>query len=360
MSKRRFEMHNTRTSVARSYRAFASHPALEPLARALDELDPVHYIDFDTSTVPNLIIYKQERDRYLMDELQQGLISVNEYREMTGKDPVKSELADSLLMNPNLTPIANTEKEMEQPSAMVGGQPGAPQPGMPVPGGGEPPGNGQQPLDPNTMQGAMAAQAGAPPANGQQPAPADMGQLSGEPEFIETKAEEEFGQDYERWTGILDRSFERLFERQQRVVLEKAAGRKARSLLTDGSLEVDNIFTLGTWDRQIDEDIRPVLNSIIKDSQTAQSTKSGEYEPPSPEDIQVQLNAQMDRIKSINTETQIKIEVMVLETMRLQDEDRRHAALKGDLVGLFASLLAKTPATVSEDEARRAWAFAIS
>ena len=335
-------------------------PHLEPLARALDELDPVHYIDFDTSTVPNLIIYKQERDRYLMDELQQGLISVNEYREMTGKDPVKSELADSLLMNPNLTPIANTEKEMEQPSAMVGGQPGAPQPGMPVPGGGEPPGNGQQPLDPNTMQGAMAAQAGAPPANGQQPAPADMGQLSGEPEFIETKAEEEFGQDYERWTGILDRSFERLFERQQRVVLEKAAGRKARSLLTDGSLEVDNIFTLGTWDRQIDEDIRPVLNSIIKDSQTAQSTKSGEYEPPSPEDIQVQLNAQMDRIKSINTETQIKIEVMVLETMRLQDEDRRHAALKGDLVGLFASLLAKTPATVSEDEARRAWAFAIS
>jgi hypothetical protein len=51
---------------------------------------------------------------------------------------------------------------------------------------------------------------------------------------------------------------------------------------------------------------------------------------------------------------------MVLETMRLQDEDRRHAALKGDLVGLFASLLAKTPVAVSEDEARRAWTFAIS
>tara|TARA_Y100001951_G_C11267213_1_gene256382 strand:- start:656 stop:1219 length:564 start_codon:yes stop_codon:yes gene_type:complete len=187
-----------------------------------------------------------------------------------------------------------------------------------------------------------------------------MGQLSGEPDYIETK-DEDFGQDYERWTGILDRSLERLFERQQRVVLEKAASRKARSSLTDGSLAVDNIFTLGTWDRQIDEDIRPVLNSIIKDSQTAQLTKSGqEYEPPSAEDIQVQLNAQMDRIKSTNVETQAKIESMVLETMRLQDEDRRHAALKGDLVGLFASILAKTPASVSEDEARRAWTFAIS
>ena len=187
-----------------------------------------------------------------------------------------------------------------------------------------------------------------------------MGQLSGEPKFIETKEDEEFGQDYERWTDILDRSFERLFERQQRVVLEKATSRKARSLISDGSLEVENIFTLGTWDRQIDEDIRPVLNSIIKDSQIAQSTKSSEYAPPSREDVQVQLNAQMDRIKAINVETETKIGSMVLETMRLQDEDRRHAALKGDLVGLFASLLAKTPVAVSEDEARRAWTFAIS
>ncbi|HIF64990.1 MAG TPA: phage portal protein [Acidimicrobiia bacterium] len=154
-------------------------PHLEPIARALDELDPIHYIDFDTTTVPNLIIYKQERDRYLMDELQQGLISVNEYREMTGKDTVKSDLADSLLMNPNLTPIANTEKEMEQPSAMVGGQPGMPpQPGMQpgMPGGEMPPGAppGEESLDPNTMQGALAAEQGAPEANGQQPAGAGM------------------------------------------------------------------------------------------------------------------------------------------------------------------------------------------
>ena len=335
-------------------------PHLEPIARALDEIDPIHYIDFDTSTVPNLIIYKQERDRYLMDELQNGLISINEYRDMTGKETVKSDLADSLLMNPNLTPVANTEKEMEQPNAMMGGQPGMmpPQPGMPTPGA-EGPQPGEQPLDPNTMQGSLAQEQESPPAAGPPAATPDMGQLSGEPFDIETKGDD-LGVDYERWAGILDRSFERLFERQQRVILEKVAGRKARTLLTGGTLDTKNIMTMGTWDRQMDEDIRPVLNSIIKDSQEKQSHESDQYEPPSGEDVQVQLNAQMDRIKSINLDTERIINEKITTCMALQDEDRRHAAVKGELVSVFASLLAKAPATLAEDEARRAWVFPIS
>ncbi len=338
-------------------------PHLEPLARSFDELDPVHYVDFDTTTVPNLIIYKQERDRYLMDELQQGLISVNEYRDMTGKERVKSDLADSLLMNPNLTPIANTEKEMEQPSAMVGGQPGMPpQPGMPgMPGGEMPPGGppgGQPPLDPNTMQGALAEeqQGGGPPAG---PPGQGLGQLSGEPIEYETKTEE-FGQDYERWIGILERGLERLFERQQRVVLEKALGKKSRIMLGEGSLGVDQILPLATWNRQTDEDIRPVLNSIIKDSLESQGTKSAEYAPPTAEDVQVQLNAQMDRIKTINANTQQKIDEQLVACMSIKDEERRCDTLKSGLVGLFVNILAKVPATISEDEARRAWTFPIN
>jgi len=340
-------------------------PHLEPIARALDEVDPVHYIDFDTTTVPNLIIYKQERDRYLMDELQNGLISINEYREMTGKEPVKSDLADSLLMNPNLTPVANTEKEMEQPSAMMGGQPGMmpPQPG--TPGAEGPPMGPEQELDPNTMQGALAQEqapeggAPAPQAAPAAPPAQDMGQLSGEPYDIETKADE-FGVDYERWAGILDRSFERFFERQQRVILEKASGRKARTLLTQGTLELKNIMTANTWNKQIEEDIRPVLNSIIRDSQEQQSAKSEDYDPPSEEDIEVQLNAQMDRIKAVNSSTGEEISQKIISSMALQDEERRLAVVKSELNSVFANLLAKTPAIMAEDEARRAWTFPIS
>jgi phage portal protein BeeE len=60
-------------------------PHLDALARGLDELDEEFYIDFDTSDVPVLILYKQERERYLLDEFQNGLISGNEYRTGTGK-----------------------------------------------------------------------------------------------------------------------------------------------------------------------------------------------------------------------------------------------------------------------------------
>ena len=42
---------------------------------------------------------------------------MNEYRETVGLKKVESDLADSLLSNPNLTPLANTEKPMDQGAA---------------------------------------------------------------------------------------------------------------------------------------------------------------------------------------------------------------------------------------------------
>lgn len=88
-------------------------PHLTLLSRSLDELDADYYVDFDTSGVPVIILLKQERDRFKLDELKQGAISFNEYRDETGRKETKSELADSLLADPNLTPVANTKKEFK-------------------------------------------------------------------------------------------------------------------------------------------------------------------------------------------------------------------------------------------------------
>lgn len=96
-------------------------PHLDLIARSFDKIDPQFYLDFDTSQVPVLILSKQENERFYLQEYQQGLISANEYRELTGRKKVVSELADAILANPALTPIANTEKPMntggEGPSA---------------------------------------------------------------------------------------------------------------------------------------------------------------------------------------------------------------------------------------------------
>jgi HK97 family phage portal protein len=332
-------------------------PHLEHLARAFDGLDEKHYIDFDISAVPSLALYEQERNRYVKEEFQTGLISANEYREASGRKIVHSELGDSLLQNPNLTPIGNTHKVMETPNVEMGGPGGAP-PGMPPPGmpgapqpgapgapqmPGMPPGP-EQPLDPNTMQGALAAQQG-------QPAP---GQMSGEPESMSYKS---IGQtsELERWTEILDRGLERLFERQQRVVLEKASGAKARKALTDGTLEVDTIMPQDVWDKQVDEDIRPVLNAIVKDATETYSAKSENYKNLSPDDIASHVNSQMDRIKSINTSSRETITNQILQSLDTKDPEERVTTLRSNLIGHFTHLLAKTRPQFAADEARRAW-----
>lgn len=95
-------------------------PHLDLIARSFDSIDPYYYLDFDKSKVPILILSKQEQERFYLQEYQQGLISANEYRDSTGRKKVVSELADAILANPNLTPIANTEKPMDTGSQTGG------------------------------------------------------------------------------------------------------------------------------------------------------------------------------------------------------------------------------------------------
>jgi HK97 family phage portal protein len=346
-------------------------PHLEPIARALDELDEDHYVDFDTSQVPVLILYEQERMRFIKEELGQGLISTNEYRIAAGRKEVESDLADSLLMNPNLTPIANTKKKMEEPpSAQVqGGPPGSAPPGMPP---GAMPGAEGAPPDPTTMQGAMELSAqgqnmaagpvvdsSLPPVPGSEPMTAP-GMMSASLFGIQEKADDEWKKtvstSFTRWTHILDRSLERVFERQQRVVLEKASGARSRKQLEVGALDIDAIFSVDVWSRQMDEDIRPVLSAIINDAQDTYSEKELVRTPLKKEDIIAHIDAQMSRIKSINTETAEEINSAIFATLSIRDEEERAATLRSAIVSTFTNLLAKKKNQIAEDETRRAWA----
>lgn len=368
-------------------------PHLEPLARSLDELDDTYYVDFDTSEVPILQLYKQERERYLMQEFQAGLISNNEYRTGSGRKEVEADLADSLLMNPNLIPIANTKKKMEdKPSVDIpGGAPGmppmpgqVPMPGMPPTP--EAPLPGEPPLDPNTMQGAMAeVAAGAPPAEA---APTDeqLAQSTIPPEAMPaiattaapipggaTTAEssemqykqallEKRSQELNRWTEILDRSIERVLERQQRVVLEKSSGAKARKALFAGTLEIGSILDTEVWDKQMDEDIRPVISSIIQDSFKSRednySVKTINAERKiNQSDLEVQVESQMQRIKGITAENFDAMSNMMMNSFGVAGEEERASVFRSGVNNLYANLMAKKRLEVAHDESRRAWKF---
>ena len=361
-------------------------PHLEILSRGLDELDDENYVDFNVDQVPILMLYEQERHRYLMDEFNAGLISNNEYRIGSGRKETESDLADSLLANPNLIPIANTKKKMEEPSqAQVPGAPGQPgMPGMP-PGAPAMPGmppmppgaEGQPPLDPNTMAGAIAEVGGAQPGGelaqspipgmppgmmtGAEPVPA--GATSAESSELMTKDALESqvtqNQEIERWEEILVRSMERVLERQQRVVLEKSSGAKAKKALFAGTLDIPSVLHTETWDRQFDEDIKPVVTAIVKESLKAslptekKSAKSWEVES----DVIAQVESQMARIKSINQDLTDEITSLMLSSLNVADEDQRAGAFRSNIVSLYTNVLAKRIPEVAGEEARRAWTY---
>ena len=332
-------------------------PHLEPLARGLDDLDEKYYIDFDTSSVPILIIAQQERARYHMDEFQQGLISVNEYRKSTGQKTVESELADSLLQNPNLTPIANTEKafkpEEQQPVDMAAGTP-APATGPPGLGLQSPPAPDLPPVAPEVAPVAPAP-AEAPPVEAPVKVFSELGGI--EVKSVENSWDEwdvKSEQESDRWVSILDRALERLYERQQRVVSEKATGAKARKALSNGTLEIESIFDSKVWEKQLDEDIRPVLKAIAMDAVGLASTKTGM--PPEVEESDVDKNVddQMNRVKKANDNTKEEILAALLVAKALTDDEDRHSMLKAALGAIFVNLLGRRKNLVAEQEAKTA------
>lgn len=336
-------------------------PHLEPIARGLDELDPQYYLDFDTSTVPILIISKQERQRYLMDEFQQGLISVNEFREQTGRNKVESEIADQLLSNPNLVPIANTEKpfavEEQQPVAAGGAVPAgpegaAPEQGAPVEGAPAGAPGEQQPAAPE--EGVVAAV---------EPVPEGQLSASGHGSYA-TKMNTQALSDWdsksdkatERWTDIIDRAFERLFERQQRVVIEKAMGAKARRAMADGSLTVDQIFDLDVWNRQLKDDLEPLFGAVLEESVGLISEESGMDATPDSDEVKEYLDNQVARSQKVNESTREEVAAALIVAMALtadSDEDRA-SLLRAAISAIFANLLGKRKRITAEHETQTA------
>jgi HK97 family phage portal protein len=337
-------------------------PHLDSLARALDELDDRYYVDFDTSSVPILIVAKQERARYLMDEFQQGLISANEYRDGTGKKKVDSELADSLLQNPNQTPIANTEKpfkpEEQQPVDMAAGAAAGP-PGLPMT---------SPEVPPEELAAAgitpVPAEGGAPTSLETTVAPTPEGALSAEFGGMEYKSadmsfDDEWGikaeQDSDRWTEILDRTLERYYERQQRVISEKASGAKSRKAISSKTLDIEAIFDSEVWAKQLNEDVRPMLKAIATDAVELAAQKTGMPAEVEESEIDKVVDEQIERMQKANSTTKEEIAAALIIAMAMGDDEDRIGLLKAALAAIFANLLGKRKRVIAEQEAQTAY-----
>ena len=348
---------------------------LDALARGLDELDEEFYIDFDTSDVPVLILYKQERERYLLDEFQNGLISGNEYRAGTGKKKIESDLMDAMLANPNLTPIGYTNKpfdsQQQQPVDMMGAQPGmmpgAP-PGMP---GAEALGMqgmvGAPEMPQEGMTAALAAEAGAPAAEMQAAPqvglpPTPPGQLSAFDDRIQFKSED-FSDDWQtkadesssRWAEILDRGLERIIERQQRVVSEKAGSSKTKKGLQTGDIDIASIFDADVWNKQLQEDMRPIIQGIVAEAATLAAQKSGMPADLDEDEVKEHLDQQIARMQQMNNTTKEEIAAAIMIALALSEDEDRAGMLKAALGAIFINLLTKRKRVIADHESQTAF-----
>lgn len=379
----------TFSNAAEEHRVFWNEtmlPHMELIGRGLDELDDEYYIDFDTSEVPILILYKQERERYLLDEFQNGLISGNEYRAHTGRKKVDSDLMQAMLANPNLTPIGYTDRkfdsqeqaQQQQAAAMAAqgqapGAPGAPVPGAPVPEGQQAPEAGQQPLPeipaqmvdftekPQTMSEALVAeqiaQSGGPATQSSPSA------LSAFDESMSFKSEnkqiqewdEKAEQNSKRWIEILDRNLERLFERQQRVVLEKALGAKSKRAVNSGSLEIESIFDIDVWNKQVEEDLRPLISGIAADASSLISETTSMPIDMEEDEIKEYLDAQVARMQKVNDTTKEELASAILIALALAKDEDRVGMLKAAISAIFINLLSKRKRMIAEHEAQTAY-----
>jgi hypothetical protein len=166
----------------------------------------------------------------------------------------------------------------------------------------------------------------------------------------------------ERWTDILSRSIERIVERQQRVVLEKASGAKARKSLMSGTLDIDSILSKDTWNKQIDDDIKPVLSAIINDSYELRSEKSNEHgmkvKTLQPFDVVKNIESHLLRIKKVNDMFFSDINSIMLKSFEFAEEDRRVLSFREGLIDMYANFFAKEQFEIAEMGARDMWNFA--
>jgi hypothetical protein len=226
------------------------------------------------------------------------------------------------------------------------------------------------PLDTNTMQGAMAeaGMAGGELAQTTIPTealgglPQPMTVASSPSNQIQVKELiDKSEQSIERWTEILARSVERVAERQQRVVLEKASGLKSKKALMHGTLDVDSVLSIETWNKQIEEDIRPVVSSIISDSFESRvneaSEKGVKVKALPVKDLRAMVDAHVSRIKRINEANFSEINSLMIKSFEYADEERRYSFFRDGLVEMYTDFFAYGQYQLAENEARSAWNF---
>lgn len=264
------------------------------IARPLDVLDedPNHLAAFDTTRVDVIQRAEIKRRDFMMKEVGGGTKTSNEYRVDTGQERL-AEGGDEVYILNTYQPIGSTKSGAvaDVQAVIEAGRPVVPDRGTGRPQSGASSNqDGTDPAPAARKPGARKPRDGASESSGakqyhpEQVVPIRVVVSQGDkapsakvkignfliPEEDLFEFKERTLGDYERWETIVERTLQRFFERQHRVVGEKVLGAKMRNWMPKraawkGASPLDTLVDDETWDNQLAEDVGPLLSGIMQE-----------------------------------------------------------------------------------------------
>ena len=294
-------------------------PHLMLIERAFDRLDGSEELTVKFNLDDVAILSRDERERaaFHLEELKFGVISVDEYRQLTGREACGSDL---LWIQQNLMPVGQAVADGQTPSTEFT-PPSLDDPGF------VPVNQPQAPVitpesEPAEVVPEAASLNGSAElkAEDRESAPLDKdlwGFPYGDTWIDATKVAEIRSmrdQKLGRLTDSVSIQMAAYFQRQRRVVLEKWKSRKIREKVNKGvSVGVNDIFDIPTWDKQLVADAKTFLMATIMDGGNEVALMTGKQIEPDEELVAIAVATGLARIGEINSTTRRQLEEKIVK-----------------------------------------------
>jgi HK97 family phage portal protein len=316
-------------------------PHLSLLERAFDVLDenPETFFSYDLSSVAILSRDDRERSRFHLEELKQGAISIDEYRELTGREGVGM---DELLIPTNLSPVMISTDGGEprmgdriNPSQ----RPGRPPSTEPE---GETPTAGNVPTSPRVTTDNSENPSPRPIF---EPALAPLSHQMGDSVKDSTSVQRRTRQ-LDRLEASVTLQVASFFKRQQRVVMEKASSKKVKEKWDSGEkVEVSDFFDIEVWNRQLETDGKTWISAVFLDGAIDVAGDGFDKLDMQGKMVQELIEDRMSNLLLVNTTTNVNMQKM-LEAFT----GRPHASFIAELSNWMSESFSKRIKTIVRTE----------
>jgi len=313
-------------------------PHLMLIERAFDRLDGSEELTVKFNLNDVAILSRDERERALfhLEELKFGAISIDEYRQKIGREPVGSDL---LYIQANLMPVGQAVASGETPSSEFT------PPQLTDPDAVETIPPGAPTLSPVNEPVAAVPQEAAS-LNGQDEAKGDKesAPLSESPwgfqfgdlwideqaaDEVKTRREEQMA----RLADSVGLQMTAFFQRQRRVVLEKWKSRKIRDKVNKGvSVGVNDVFDIPTWDKQLLADAKSYLMAAIMDGGNDIALMTRKDLDIDEEAVAIAVAAGLAMFPEVNMTTRRQLESKIVDGMGV---GKSVDEIADDLKGVF-------------------------